>query len=96
MVILGWMIQKPLSLLLDPFQSVVSDTLIFLIDEHRLSSLKGSLSLRYDSPSQRTACFLIIPINAVQIMSYVVADGKSNWLEGVILICEYHWQLFIP
>lgn len=28
-------------------------------------------------------------------MSYVVADGKSNWLEGVILICEYHWQLFI-
>lgn len=21
-------------------------------------------------------------------MGYVVADGKSNWLEGVILICE--------
>ncbi|KAF5359185.1 hypothetical protein D9756_003437 [Leucocoprinus leucothites] len=26
---------------------------------------------------------------AVQIMSYVVADAKSNWLEGVILICLY-------
>jgi hypothetical protein len=24
---------------------------------------------------------------AVQIMSYIVADGKSNWLEGAILIC---------
>ena len=22
-------------------------------------------------------------------MSYVVADGKSNWLEGVILICQF-------
>ena len=21
-------------------------------------------------------------------MSYVVADGKSNWLEGVILVCK--------
>ncbi|KAF8839634.1 hypothetical protein BDN67DRAFT_905166, partial [Paxillus ammoniavirescens] len=25
----------------------------------------------------------------VQTMSYVVADGKSNWLEGTILICLY-------
>lgn len=24
----------------------------------------------------------------VQTMTYVVADGKSNWLEGVILVCE--------
>lgn len=24
----------------------------------------------------------------VQTMGYVVADGKSNWLEGLILICE--------
>lgn len=21
-------------------------------------------------------------------MSYVVADGKSNWLEGLILVCK--------
>ncbi|KAG1883420.1 Sodium/calcium exchanger protein-domain-containing protein [Suillus subluteus] len=26
---------------------------------------------------------------SVQTMSFVVADGKSNWLEGVILICLY-------
>lgn len=52
MVILGWIINKPLSLLLDPYQSLV----LYL---------------------------------SVQIMSYVVADAKSNWLEGVILICLY-------
>ncbi|KAL6307458.1 Sodium/calcium exchanger protein-domain-containing protein [Sparassis latifolia] len=26
---------------------------------------------------------------SVHIMGYVVADGKSNWLEGVILVCLY-------
>ncbi|KAF8199545.1 Sodium/calcium exchanger protein-domain-containing protein [Pholiota molesta] len=51
-VILGWITNKPLSLLMDPFQSMV----------------------------------LYI---AVHTMGYVVADGKSNWLEGVILICLY-------
>ncbi|KAF8806980.1 hypothetical protein BYT27DRAFT_7190690 [Phlegmacium glaucopus] len=51
-VILAWITHKPLSLLMDPFQSMV----------------------------------LYI---AVQTMSYVVADGKSNWLEGVILVCLY-------
>ncbi|KAH7884327.1 Sodium/calcium exchanger protein-domain-containing protein [Phlebopus sp. FC_14] len=52
MVTLGWVMNKPLGLLFDPFESVV----------------------------------LYI---AVQTMSYVVADGKSNWLEGAILICLY-------
>ncbi|PPR00789.1 hypothetical protein CVT24_000754 [Panaeolus cyanescens] len=51
-VILGWVTDKPLSLLMDPFQSMV----------------------------------LYI---AVHTMGYVVADGKSNWLEGLILICLY-------
>ncbi|KAF9485205.1 hypothetical protein BDN70DRAFT_871602 [Pholiota conissans] len=51
-VILGWITNKPLSLLMDPFQSMV----------------------------------LYI---AVHTMGYVVADGKSNWLEGVILVCLY-------
>ncbi|CAA7266985.1 unnamed protein product [Cyclocybe aegerita] len=51
-VVLGWITEKPLSLLMDPFQSMV----------------------------------LYI---AVHTMNYVVADGKSNWLEGVILICLY-------
>ncbi|PCH42398.1 hypothetical protein WOLCODRAFT_73267 [Wolfiporia cocos MD-104 SS10] len=52
MVILGWILDKPLALLFDPFETVV-------------------------------------PAFAVHIMGNVVADGKSNWLEGVILICLY-------
>ncbi|KAH9037868.1 Sodium/calcium exchanger protein-domain-containing protein [Lactarius pseudohatsudake] len=52
MVILGWILDKPLPLLFDPFESIV----------------------------------LYI---SVHIMGYVVADGKSNWLEGAILICFY-------
>jgi Ca2+/H+ antiporter len=49
-VTLGWMIGKPLTLLFDPFESVV---LFF----------------------------------AVLVVNYVVQDGKSNWLEGMILMC---------
>jgi len=26
---------------------------------------------------------------SVHTMNYVVADGKSNWMEGLILICLY-------
>ncbi|KAI0264486.1 Sodium/calcium exchanger protein-domain-containing protein [Gloeopeniophorella convolvens] len=52
MVILGWVLGKPLPLLFDPFESIV----------------------------------LYI---SVHVMTYVVADGKSNWLEGAILICFY-------
>lgn len=52
MVILGWILEKPLPLLFDPFESIV----------------------------------LYI---SVHIVGYVVADGKSNWLEGAILICFY-------
>ncbi|KAF8486151.1 Sodium/calcium exchanger protein-domain-containing protein [Russula ochroleuca] len=52
MVILGWVLDKPLPLLFDPFESIV----------------------------------LYI---SVHIMTNVVADGKSNWLEGAILICFY-------
>ncbi|KAI0250255.1 hypothetical protein BJV78DRAFT_1275864 [Lactifluus subvellereus] len=33
--------------------------------------------------------FESIYCTTVQIMSYIVADGKSNWLEGAILICFY-------
>lgn len=51
-VILGWITNKPLSLLMDPFQSLV----LYL---------------------------------SVQTAGYVLADGKSNWLEGMMLICLY-------
>jgi len=49
---LGWILGKPLTLLFDPFESVV----LFL---------------------------------SVLTVNYVVQDGKSNWLEGMILMCLY-------
>ncbi|KAF8349142.1 hypothetical protein F5887DRAFT_879050 [Amanita rubescens] len=52
LVILAWIIDKPLSLLMDPFQSLV----LYL---------------------------------SVQTTGHVIADGRSNWLEGMILICVY-------
>ncbi|KAI9511839.1 calcium/proton exchanger [Russula earlei] len=51
-VVLGWILNKPLTLLFDPFESIV----LFL---------------------------------AVLTVNYVVQDGKSNWLEGMILMCLY-------
>ena len=57
MVLLGWVIDKPLALLFDPFEPVV----------------------------------LYI---SVHTMGYVVADGRSNWLEGMILVCKCHADCF--
>jgi len=51
-VVLAWILGKPLLLLFDPFESV-------------------------------TLFLTIITVN------YVVQDGKSNWLEGMILMCLY-------
>ncbi|VDB89808.1 unnamed protein product [Peniophora sp. CBMAI 1063] len=51
-VTLAWILGKPLTLLFDPFESIV----LFL---------------------------------AVLTVNYVVQDGKSNWLEGMILMCLY-------
>ncbi|KAK7690798.1 hypothetical protein QCA50_005898 [Cerrena zonata] len=51
-VTLGWIIGKPLTLLFDPFESIV----MFF---------------------------------SVLVVNYVVQDGKSNWLEGMILMCLY-------
>ena len=50
-IILGWIIGRPLTMLFDPFESIV----LFL---------------------------------TVSTVNYVVQDGKSNWLEGMILICS--------
>lgn len=52
-VVLAWILGKPLTLLFDPFESIV----LFL---------------------------------AVLTVNYVVQDGKSNWLEGMILMCTFH------
>ncbi|KAG9307906.1 Calcium/proton exchanger [Chiua virens] len=51
-VTLGWILDKPLSLLFDPLLSIV----LFL---------------------------------SVLTVNYVIQDGKSNWLEGMILLCLY-------
>jgi len=51
-VTLGWILGKPLTLLFDPYESIV----LFL---------------------------------AVITVNYCVQDGKSNWLEGMILMCLY-------
>ncbi|KAG1873383.1 Sodium/calcium exchanger protein-domain-containing protein [Suillus tomentosus] len=51
-VTLGWIMNKPLTLLFDPLESIV----MFL---------------------------------SVLTVNYVVQDGKSNWLEGMILMCAY-------
>jgi len=52
MVILGWMVGKPLTLLFDPFEAIT----LFL---------------------------------AVITVNYVTADGRTNWLEGLILMNLY-------
>ncbi|KAG1873021.1 calcium/proton exchanger [Suillus subalutaceus] len=51
-VTLGWIMDKPLTLLFDPLESIV----LFL---------------------------------SVLTVNYIVQDGKSNWLEGMILMCLY-------
>ncbi|CEQ41166.1 SPOSA6832_02856, partial [Sporobolomyces salmonicolor] len=51
-VILGWIMDKPLSLLFDPFESIV----LFL---------------------------------SVLITNYTIQDGRSNWLEGFLLMMVY-------
>ena len=51
-IVLGWIIGRPITMLFDPFESIV----LFL---------------------------------SVLTVNYVVQDGKSNWLEGMILICLF-------
>ena len=74
MVLLGWVLDKPLALLFDPFESVVL-------------YISGQSSHRFWA-----TCRIIDGWLEVHTMGYVVADGKSNWLEGVILVC----LLFYP
>ena len=30
-----------------------------------------------------------MPVNLVIVVNYTVQDGKSNWLEGMVLMCLY-------
>jgi Ca2+:H+ antiporter len=68
-VLLGWVLDKPLALLFDPFESIV----LYISGKYQPFTCLFSTDYLY----------------AVHTMSYVVADGKSNWLEGLILIGLY-------
>ncbi|CAL1716537.1 unnamed protein product [Somion occarium] len=81
-VTLGWIIGKPLTLLFDPFESIV----MFLsgvfstwtFDPTFISTWK-----QCDSQADLNSPHVVIVVN------YVVQDGKSNWLEGMLLMCLY-------
>lgn len=86
MITLGWIIQKPLALLFDPFHSLVSfDFLIICVFPLLTASQVLYISGSSTAPFPPKICLLIHGI--VQTVGYVVADGKSNWLEGMILMC---------
>lgn len=70
-VTLGWILDKPLTLLFDPFQSIA----LFL----------SGVSFIY-SPDPPVIHNLV---HAVLTVNYVVQDGRSNWLEGMILMCAW-------
>jgi Ca2+:H+ antiporter len=69
-VILAWIMGKPLSLLFDPYESIA----LFLAGKQNWTKVFCLLSSDF---------FKVITVN------YVVQDGKSNWLEGFILMCLY-------
>lgn len=85
MVILGWVLDKPLPLLFDPFESIVRfhDSLkVFIFMIHARYYI-------YLVRCTLWVCNGALLTPAVHIMTYVVGDGKSNWLEGAILICLF-------
>jgi Ca2+:H+ antiporter len=73
MVTLGWIVGKPLTLLFDPYESIV----LFLAGTYLLHCLGDRIRLTW------------LHERVVLIVNYTVADGKSNWLEGMILMCLY-------
>lgn len=67
---LAWILGKPLTLLFDPFESIV-------------------LFLAGMCPHIASQRLLLIRMMIVLVVNYTVQDGKSNWLEGMILMCLY-------
>jgi hypothetical protein len=70
-VTLGWILGKPLTLLFDPFESIV----LFLSGETTCFPCNRDVD--------RLRFWLVLTVN------YVVQEGKSNWLKGMILMCAY-------
>ena len=74
-VTLGWTLGKPLTILFDPFESIV----LFLSGEATCFRCNRDVDLR--------RIWLVLTV------SYVVQNGKSNWLDGMILMCAYNPSL---
>lgn len=64
---------KPLTLLFDPFESIV----LFLAGE----CTKKRYVIWFS---------LIEVLKIVLTVAFCINDGRSNWLEGLILMSEYH------
>jgi hypothetical protein len=79
-VILGWIMGKPLTLLFDPFESIV----LFLSGETFTCYRCNPTPMSADS-----VFWLVLTVN------HLVRGGKSNWLKGMILICT-HKLLYVP
>lgn len=69
MITLAWILGKPLTLLFDPYESIV----LFLSGEYRIDFFSRRLT--------NGRLLIVLTVN------YVIQDGKSNWLEGLILMC---------
>lgn len=81
---------KPLALLFDPFESLVCSRVYLFFMPLHVFILR--LQVLYISGTRKLLVlkvFRMILFGVVQTMTHVVGDGKSNWLEGAILICEW-------
>ncbi|KIJ12812.1 hypothetical protein PAXINDRAFT_14377 [Paxillus involutus ATCC 200175] len=127
-VTLAWIIGKPLTLLFDPFQSIVLFlsvlTVNYVVQDGKSNWLEGMILMclylilcvtfwYYPGTTPQIALFVIpfivtlawiigkpltllfdpfqsiVLFLSVLTVNYVVQDGKSNWLEGMILMCLY-------
>jgi Ca2+:H+ antiporter len=97
MVVFGWVLDKPLALLFDPFETMVRAE---FSSKSMPSDYCYALLTRFFSCLVRkidTYSSTILTCLAVHMMSYVASDGKSNWLEGTLLICmPFLYTLNIP
>lgn len=69
-VTLGWILDKPLTLLFDLYKSI-------------------ALFLAGGSTPVHVVQGLMSEVHPVLTVSYVVQDGRSNWLEGMVLLCAH-------
>ncbi len=103
-VTLGWIIGKPMSLLFDPFESVVlflsgtsphcSAPHTFRADRRFPQSLLSTTQYK----TARGECYPRVGVRATRpsplrvisvVSSALLTHVRSNWLEGMVLMCLY-------